>query len=383
MVSNPSPIDAAVSGALQQFGNQRYGAADVMARHIVQHDPGHTAASALLEMIRSRVMDRLADDGAGSPRYLVIKAWGYGMWSEIAHIVGCCLLAELTGRIPIVDWGRGSLFHGDGEGDAFTAFFQPLSQSTVGDARISGLTVFPEKWAGRLSDDRVSKWEGEGSRLGVADFLGRKENVAVADFYIAPVDAAAWIPPGHPLHGVAVEKLFRRVFETCFHPSPAVADRVSQAWERLGGGPDPMIAVHVRGTDKDCRDTAGAPLWQRYCTLIDRLPATARLLLLTDDDRHARAFQERYPSRIVLTGAQRSSGRLPLHYDTTIDRVKAGREVIADVLLALRANGFIGLGPSNVSAAIAALRDWNASCLLFGRSVLCDPLPSIYTMAGT
>jgi len=59
-----------------------------------------------------------------------------------------------------------------------------------------------------------------------------------------------------------------------------------------------------------------------------------------------------------------------------------GQEVIADVLLALRAAGFIGLGPSNVSAAIAALRDWRASCRLFGRSILLDPNPSLYTMAG-
>lgn len=375
-------IDGGIAAAVRQLESRRQGAADAILRYLLLHAPGHTAAVDLLETVQVGIANRLAHDAAGpSPRYLVIKAWGYGMWSEIAHIVGCCLLAEVTGRIPVVDWGRGSLFYGKDGADPFPAFFQPVSGAVLWDARAPGLTVYPPKWAGRLAEDRLSQWEGDGSRLGAADFLGRAENVVVADFFIAPADVAAWLPPGHPLYGVSVETVFRSTYERYLHPSAGVGDRVSAVWERLGGGAGPMAAVHIRGTDKDCRDSAGTPVWQRYSGLIDRLPADIRLLLLTDDDRHARAFQERYPSRTLLTGARRSGGAMPLHYDTTLDRVDVGREVIADVLLALRADAFIGIGPSNVSAAIAALRQWKEACFLFGRSVLLDPNPSIYMIA--
>ena len=43
-------------------------------------------------------------------KYLLIKAWGFGFFSDVNHIIGQLLIAELTGRIPIVYWGKNSLF---------------------------------------------------------------------------------------------------------------------------------------------------------------------------------------------------------------------------------------------------------------------------------
>jgi len=43
-------------------------------------------------------------------KFLLIKAWGYGFWSDVSHVLGQLLVAELTGRTPIVHWGQNSLF---------------------------------------------------------------------------------------------------------------------------------------------------------------------------------------------------------------------------------------------------------------------------------
>ena len=58
-----------------------------------------------------------------SPQFLLIKAWGFGFWSDVSHVLGCLLLAEITGRTPVTYWGRNSLFR-DGSGqDAFRLYF--------------------------------------------------------------------------------------------------------------------------------------------------------------------------------------------------------------------------------------------------------------------
>jgi protein O-GlcNAc transferase len=65
--------------------------------------------------------------------FLLIKAWSYGFWSDVSHVLGQLLVAEITGRTPIVHWDSNSLF-GDGTGsNAFEFYFETLSDVDVGD----------------------------------------------------------------------------------------------------------------------------------------------------------------------------------------------------------------------------------------------------------
>jgi hypothetical protein len=38
----------------------------------------------------------------GHARYLLIKAWGFGFWADLDHVLGALLLADLTRRVPVV-----------------------------------------------------------------------------------------------------------------------------------------------------------------------------------------------------------------------------------------------------------------------------------------
>src|ERR1700738_931324 len=65
------------------------------------------------------------------PTFVLIKAWGYGFWSDVSHVLGCLLLAEITGRVPITHWGSNSLFTDGSDRDAFRLYFEPVSAFTV------------------------------------------------------------------------------------------------------------------------------------------------------------------------------------------------------------------------------------------------------------
>ena len=81
--------------------------------------PGDTSILANLQ--RAQAMpDPQSKAGAGG-RYLLSKAWGYGFWSDVSHVLGCLLLSEITDRVPVVHWGANSLYGGSADTDAFEA----------------------------------------------------------------------------------------------------------------------------------------------------------------------------------------------------------------------------------------------------------------------
>jgi hypothetical protein len=64
-------------------------------------------------------------------------------------------------------------------------------------------------------------------------------------------------------------------------------------------------------------------------------------------------------------------GEIAPHFSNSDDRHRLGTEVMIDVLLALRADAFVGFGGSNVSAMISLLRNWAAGhCALIGPVLL-------------
>jgi hypothetical protein len=66
-----------------------------------------------------------------SSKYLVIKSWGFGFWSDVSQVIGSLLLAEITGRIPVTHWGKNSLFSNGSNRDSFKGYFNPASNVTL------------------------------------------------------------------------------------------------------------------------------------------------------------------------------------------------------------------------------------------------------------
>ncbi len=314
---------------------------------------------------------RIAGDAA---RFLLIKSWGCGFWSDTSQVLGCLLLAEVTSRIPVIHWGRNSLFRGAADDDAFRRYFAPISEVTVHDLfKMNVSNCFPPKWnSDNLLSEDVAKSEGTYSRMAAFDFLWRPEAMAVCDFYIGVVDVVPWIPAGHPLHGKPLSEIYRHLIDKYLRPSPAVLAQVETFFDRHLRG-TPYVSVHLRGADKGVEDHALEADNNACLAALETVDGTWRILVLTDDEHWLARARALYGDRVVATDCRRTSNRTGVHLDALADGARLGLEIMTDTYLALRGNKFIGNGRSNVAAMIACLKDWPAEdCVLVRPSVLTE-----------
>jgi len=378
-------------------------AAEIACRDLLDFEPRNAAALHLLGFIAARVgareaamgffqaalgiepdNERIRDNLAAAramaeppvppgKRYLLIKAWGFGFWADVAQVLGALLLAEATNRVPVIHWGPESLFSDKSEQDAFTRYFEPVSPLSLDDlARIPNASFFPPRWhAGNLTQTGIAKWEGKGSRAGAVYFLNRPESIAVSDFYFGVANVAPWLPTSHPMHGKALDEIYRHLTGKYLKPRADIL-AACDAFFASHLAEAPFVAVHMRGSDKNLEDLALEATQRAIRAALDQVDPSWRIFLMTDDARCLADMKRTYGARLVATECQRSTTDEGIHYQAR-DPVAAGREVRVDTYLALRAQRFIGNGLSNVSAMIAMMKEWaDSDCTLIGRSLLWD-----------
>lgn len=304
------------------------------------------------------------------PRFLLIREWSAGFWSDVDHVLGMCLLAEITGRTPLVWWGAQSRFRPAGPGNAWERFFAPVADAQLRDCEAPGLRVFPHKWRGRALGAAIpNRWSGDGSRQVGLHFLDRDEEVVVSDFHASVKVLLPWLPAGHPLSGRPLPEAYRQLVRRYLRPQPAIVAEVDGfAAAHFGGRP--AVAVHVRGSDKVQEVNEFEALLASYAPLIEERLAgrpDARLFLLTDDSRVRAAYGQRYGARLVSTPCTRTDSGVGVHFQPHDAPDRIGVEVMVDTLLAARCSEFIGLGYSNVSLFASYLKDWPpGTCRLLG-----------------
>jgi protein O-GlcNAc transferase len=303
---------------------------------------------------------------AGEPKYLVIKSWGYGFWSDVSHLLGCLLLSEIMDRIPVTHWGKNSLFGGGSDEDVFGRYFEPVSRVNLNDIMaLKGADYFPPKWSkGNLPAEDLQKWDGQFSRAAALYFLNRPERVAVSDFYIGVADVAPWISAGHPMHNKALPDIFRYLIRKYLRPRRSILEECDRFQaEHLQGAP--YAAIHIRGSDKVLEDPDLRVANEACLAALTQVDSSWRIFLLTDDQRWLDRVRSAHGGRVVSTECGRTNTDTGVHYLATSQGLRAGTEVMIDTYLAARADRFIGNGRSNVSAMIALLNDWRPEdCIL-------------------
>jgi protein O-GlcNAc transferase len=339
-------------------------------RRALEAQPNFSLARANLQKSLTSPPPRVPE----GERFLLIKEWGFGFWADVSHVLGGLLLAEISGRTPVIHWGGGSLFSDRPGRDAFRFYFRAISDLDVyALPKFAADDIFPRKWSAvplASSDRKRLAAQGPAG----LHLLNRPERLAVADFYIGAAELAPWIPQTHAMHGRSVDAVYRYLIARYLKPGDEITTAVDAfAGEHFTG--KATIAVHVRGTDKSTEFVGLAEFNTRYFELIDAHEPPRQIFLLTDDARIVDVFRARYGERVVATESQRSQrDDLGPHHTHGSDRVLLGREVMTDVYLALRCDSFIGNGRSNVSAMIALLKDWPASdCTLLAPSQLLTP----------
>ena len=342
--------------------------AEIYVRSYLARRPGSVAAAQLLKSLRRAYgigdgfeLSEARPIAEGEKRYLLIKAWGYGFWSEVHHLASQLLLAELTQRLPIVRWGSNSLFRREGTDDAFVQFFEPISQARLEDLPVD-ITIFPSKWSrAALESENINKWQGSGSRLAAQYLFDRPEQLVVSDFYSSVVSITPWIGPSSRYFGLADDLIYAAILQKYLKPTAAIALRVDDFFGRNMRG-RPWVAVHLRGADKVLESPDLANTNAEYFAFIDRiveLNPSIGVFLLTDSEPGLDLFKSRYGERLLFTAATRSASDAGVHLSGH-DGIVVGEEVLVDALLALKCDYFVGNQESNTSAGIASLKNWPA-----------------------
>ncbi len=316
-------------------------------------DPSPSRAAGLIEAQRQATAPISAGD-----RYLVIQAWGYGFGSELNHLLGGLLLAEITGRQPVVHWGANCLFASGGD-DALRRGFEPLGPDLEAVAGRPAADYAPAKWtAAALARGECRKWTAP---AGYLDLLRATAPVAVADQFLPVANLAAWIPPGHRLHGRPLEAVYRDLFAR-LRPNQALAAAVDAFCRRAFGG-GPFLAVHLRGSDKVGEVAALPEINRRILEAVAAAPALP-LFAMTDDARELDRLRQRFGARLAYTECRRTQDATGVHLSGHADAVGLGIEAATDLLIAARAERFIGAGVSNPAALLAMIRPPGTSLLI-------------------
>ncbi len=305
----------------------------------------------------------------------LIKAWGFGFGSEMASLMGQAYLAEITGRTPVVHWGRNFLYRSEGYECVFEHFFQPFNSLSIQSVlQKQPISFFPPKWnAVNLIDENIQKRTGEYSKMSALYYLSRSEQLTVADYYAGVINIKPWLPKGHQLQSLSFDGTYRYLMKKYLRPQKAIqiiADQFVKSEIAV-----PFIAVHARGSDKDegYRAMTSIPMktlhYAKQRLLL--LSADAKLFLMTDDQSLLELYQREFGQRLITTDSQRSSSDVGVHYDVSSDKRSAGQEMLVDMLIASQADFFIGLGLSNPSQLIYYMGEFSReNYVLFGENRL-------------
>ena len=341
---------------------RRFAAAVRFFRRAAAANPGFKVARKNLAAAEAALGAAVAPAG---PRYLLIRDWGAGFWADVDHVLGQLLIAEITGRTPVVHWGPGSRF-GDGtHADNWTRYFEPVCAATIADIEPlhASAACFPEKWNAVPCTGKVpNRWVGPGSRPSNLDNLASDAPVVVGDFFYSVACASTWLEPGHPAAGLSVHHIYRYLINKYLRPMPQVRSAV-EAFAVSHFGDGPVMAIHIRGTDKHTETKPFGDLAAEYPALLDAMSTkhpAKRMFLMTDEAAVAERFRANFGDRVVMTDAFRGGGARGIHFDESLGGPRLGREVLVDTLLAARAGCFVGFGPSNVTGMILVLKDWPA-----------------------
>lgn len=308
-------------------------------------------------------------------RYLLIKAWGCGFWSDVDHVMGQLLVAELTNRSPVVYWGTNSLYGESFKTNAFELYFEPVSQSTVSEVINSEYSYYPPVWSSEnvLIED-LDKIAWMYRNLG--EMINSNADVVVSDvhYFIRPI--INFISKEHWAYGMTAHQIYRVLFDKYIRLKPDITQEVQEFYDNKLKNSGPLLGVHIRGGDKVREVENLSRLNKQYHNKIKEFITKydiGKILLLTDCEEILEEFLRLYGSKVVYTDCRRgqlnATEDAPHLQDYSLKRRK-GIEIIKDTYLAAQCNFFIGNGYSNVSYTVKRLKDWpEQNIILFYRDL--------------
>ncbi|MGE5613973.1 MAG: O-fucosyltransferase family protein [Bacillota bacterium] len=293
-------------------------------------------------------------------KFLLIREIAAGLWNEMHHVLTQLLAAEILKRIPVVYWGKGSLYASSDGSNAFGQFFQPVSGYSAQDLAKEEFSFYPKRWNASnilLPNTHANGDEGQGS-----DYPALCEaDVFVSDNYIDVEKIIPLMPEEYPLYGLNRRELFYRLMQKYIRLQKEAQAFIDAFYDENMKGAA-FLAVHMRSSDKIAEVKHLHELNSRYAPEIEKVLRAnpgIRIFFMTDCIEILEEYKKRYGDILIHTDCRRvhRDGQ-GVHFQECPDNKRKGFEIIRDTWLAARCDFFIGNGYSNVSMAISELKNW-------------------------
>ncbi len=261
-------------------------------------------------------------------KFLLIKTTGDGFWYDMHHTLSNLLLAEMTQRIPVIYWGSKSIYSTDDTSNAFEQYFFPVSKYSMDE---------------------------------LFENINHSKDIQVADRYTDIECMICRMDEDYPYFGFNSVEIYRLMLKKYIRLRREVEKEINTFYDKNMAG-KPMVAVHIRGSDKILEVSHLHELNQLYPTKINSYlkdRPDAYIFLMTDCKDILAEYKNIYGDRVINTDCKRvlkNGGGV--HFQVYENNRQKGIEIIKDTWLAAKCDYFIGNGFSNVSRAVYELKDW-------------------------
>ena len=293
---------------------------------------------------------------------LLIKGKG-GFGNRILAATTGIVLAELTGRQPVIDW-RDGIFLPEGENLYPLLFDAPAADDPAAyDGRSD---VVPAIWAGRLGQSARTVITRDLGDRHSSPFIYRRlsldlarpqapQPVAVFFSYLPKLARLRRAMARDPrFQGRAADDVLRDVLARHFTPNA----RVRAAVERLFAGlPRPVIGMHIRHTDMQ----VPVPPFERVAGRLRQQMPGATLFLATDSQAVQDRIQARFDGVMTIDKALgRDAGGLhrPDHRDADAafaDPLREAENALVDLWTLSQCDWLVHASRSTFSVLAALL----------------------------
>lgn len=338
-------------------------------------------------------------------RFLLIKASSASLWENVHHVVVMLLAAELMGREPVIFWGTNCLHEGRIYNDAFSLYFEPVSQYTIYDVMRPRYTYYPPIWK---HDNLMSDDPDRDSNIyrNIGDMIASNANVVVSDTSISVKQLFPWINAAHEMYGLTPLMIYRRLMNRYIRLKPDIANTIEAFCNNKIRSAQPVLAVHMPGdftlgiypqisaftklnvsyhtnlhiTRSDVFEVDETVDQHQNVRLIDAAKpqdpykvfhpeihktlgkfAIKHLFLLTDREDILDEFVNEYGSMVIYNDYERdAAGNASSEekLETFLNKRSKGIEILTDTFAAAACSFFIGYGSSSLSHAVTELREW-------------------------
>ncbi|MDF2941980.1 MAG: GDP-fucose protein O-fucosyltransferase [Herbinix sp.] len=347
-------------------------------------------------------------------KYLLIKAISHDIWKNVNHLMELLLVAELTGRKPVVYWGTNCLYKEVIHNNAFDLYFESISPYTIYDVISIGFTYFPPMWKyDNLTSDDPDKAKRMYRNIG--DIMGSDANVVVSDSNIYVSRVIPFITKNHPAYGMTPQQIYRYLFNKYLKLKPDIDKEIQQFYDKNFKNAGHVLAVHMPGDftldiypqiqeynnlmlyhprnlnslthPKKLKDRTDNFLVDDtiYLHEIVRLLKVTqqgdpyklfhpeirsilgkfnidKIFLITDREDILEEYSKLYGSMLVYTKCERvpkNDAHKVEHLENHLNKRSKGIEILKDTYLAAKCDFFLGYGFSNLSHGVTHLKDWS------------------------